>query len=99
MYMHFPSVCGNMIPAATVRTYVNIYMATISCDILERISNKNTYSHDIVHLHIYKPKINAEYWGFGPLCVESWKTKIIRIGKVQFNIVLANNKLLTSNGP
>jgi len=46
MYMHFPSVCGTMIPVATLKTYVNIYMATISCDSMERISNKNTYSHD-----------------------------------------------------
>lgn len=62
MYMHFPSACGNMIPVATVRTYVNIYMATISCDSMERISNKKTHTVIILCTSTFhKPKINAEY--------------------------------------
>lgn len=60
--MHFPSVCGNMVPVATVRTYVNIYTATISCDNVWNELILKTYTVMILCISTFhKPNVYAEH--------------------------------------
>ncbi len=69
-----------MIPVLTVVTNVNLYMATISCDI--SIWNASVIkTHTVMILCIFTfQKLNAEHWRFGTLSIEKTFSK----GKIQY---------------